>query len=148
MASTIPTAMTNLVAALQGAELPALDGPTVSDADATDFVVVGFNGADDVTAVEAVSALEGLEVAPTRERYTIRCAVMCSDGETSALPATRARAYDLLDQVSTVLATDPTLGGAVMVASLADHTLEQQQDASGALATIRFGVQVDAYTSR
>lgn len=148
MASTIPAALSNLLAALQAAGLPAVDGPEVGVDSDTETVAVGYTDAeDDTTAVDAATAIEGGTVTPLREQYTIRCAVMTYDGDPDQLPALRVRAYGLLDQVAAVLAADTTLGGAVMLSWISGHTLLQEQGSGGATAVIRFGVECDANTT-
>lgn len=149
---TAPAAIANLVSILAGnprlAGVPVLDGLIVSDALASEAVIVGFTSLDDSTAVEGSLTAEGMAAAPDREQYTIRCAVLVSNGDTARLPAARARAYELLSAIGGAVAADRRLGGVVMAARLADATLLQSQTPAGASVTLSFGVAVDAFTTK
>lgn len=151
-ASTVPTAITGLVEALRAVpDLAGIvhDGPEMSNGSATEYIAVGFLGAnaEDDTAVEGNLAIEGMATSPNRETYTVRCSAQAVDGGTD-ITAARGRVYDLLAQVGAGLAADTTLGGAVMQASIGDVSLAQTQDSRGAVATLAFGVDCAAYTVR
>jgi len=136
-----------LVAALNSAGVPAVDGAIVSDASSSEAVVIGWVSAEDGTGVvQGVSTVDGGGPAPAHESYTIRCGILVNDGNASRLPAARDRACQLYGQIGQVLAEDPTLGGLATLVNLSDFSLDQVQDAAGATVTIAFGVAVDAYT--
>lgn len=130
--------------ALEG--VTVLDGPVVTDQALMEAVIVGYEDSETSAVVEASNAPEGLGRARDRETYSITCAVEVLLGSSVDMPTARRRAYALLGLVGAVLAQNPRLGGAVMMASLGTHTLSQMQGGQGALAQIVFGVEVDAFT--
>ena len=142
---TVPAAIVALVGMLTDAGLPAQDGPAVTDRAATEVVAVGWAGADDPVAVESYETPDGLAGQPLHERYTIRCTAMVANGSGDQVAA-RERAYELLAGVTVALAASPTINGTVGYAYLSGHTLEVQQDTSGAVAVVRFAVDVEAFS--
>lgn len=151
-ASSVPGALDALVTALRAApglaDVTVFDGPVVTASGQQEAVTVGDIGdPEDPTAVEGQNAREGLAPAPDREQYTIRCAVIVRVGGGDA-SAARHRAYQLLGEIGGVLAGDQRLGGAVMIAQLGSWSLAQGQDGKGALVTLAFNVDVDAFTGR
>lgn len=150
-ASTVPTAIVNLVEALQASpdlvDTSVKDGPTVSGETLTEVVTVGFTDTEDTTSIEGIFAFEGAVNTPNREQYTIRCAasVMRGDGD---MPTARTRVYQLFAAAGDAIAADKTLGGVVMSARPSEMSLTQTQSSKGAVATITFDVAVDAYTGR
>lgn len=150
-ASSTPDALDALVAAFRAAPglagVEVFDGPVVTDSGQQEAVTVGLGDQEDPTAVEGQNAREGLAAAPDREQYTIRCAVIVRDGGGNIAPA-RRRAYELLGEIGGVLAADQRLGNTVMIAQLGSWSLAQEQDAKGALVTLAFNVDVDAFTRR
>lgn len=149
--SSVPDALDALVAALQAAPglagVAIFDGPVVTASGQLEAVMVGLGDQEDPTAVEGQNTREGLAAAPDREQYGIRCAaIVCDPG--GDISAARRRAYQLLGVVGGVLAADQRLGGTVMIAQLGSSTLSQDQDETGALATIAFTVEVDAFSRR
>lgn len=150
--STIPDAVDALVAAFRAAPglsgVKVFDGPVVTASGQMEAVTVGDVGdQEDPTAVEGQNTREGLAATRDREQYTIRCAVLVLNGAGDA-SAARRRAYQLLGEIGEVLAADQRLGGAVMIAQLGSSTLSQDQDETGATATVAFNVEVDAFTRR
>lgn len=151
-ASTVPAAMTALLAAFRAA--PGLagtdvrDGPVVTASAASEVVIVGWYGQmTDELAVEGALAMEGLAAEPDREQYVIRCAILAGSGDGN-MTAARTRAYELAAACGAAVAADRTLGGAVMSAYVTSQSLRQEQRQSGgAVATVEFGVGCDAYTS-
>jgi hypothetical protein len=149
--SSVPGALDALVATLSAAPgltgVTVADGPVVTGSGQQEAVTVGLGDPEDPTAVEGQNAREGLAASPDREQYGIRCAVIVRDGSGDT-PAARRRAYQLLGEIGEVLAADQRLGGAVMVAQLGSWTLAQDQDGKGAIVTLAFTVEVDAFTRR
>ncbi|MGH3504018.1 MAG: hypothetical protein ACRDQA_24445 [Nocardioidaceae bacterium] len=146
--SSLPVAVNALVAQLSAdSTLAAIvhDGPELRDT-GNEVVAVGYSGDDGDTAAEGSFSREGLALEPDRERYSIHCAVSVLNGAADTGKA-RARAYELFAVVGKVLAADKTLGDAVMSASLGGWSLSTPQTESGAVATITFNVEIDAYTS-
>jgi len=151
-APTAPAAISGLLTAfadepgLAGVEIH--DGPAVTASAALEAIIVGWYGIKgDALAVESQITSAGLSAHPGRETYEILCAVMVRDGSGS-IPAARARAYALVSACGSAIATDQTLGKAVMIARLGRVSLAQSQDEFGALAVIEFTVPCDAFTGR
>lgn len=159
-ATTVDAALKGLVAVLQAA--PALegvevyDGPVVSESKATAAISVGFAGErlnrtgaypeTEQPAVDVTTAVAGLAgPADQSEQYNVTCLLAVLDGGKN-IPAARARAYGLLNSVGDAVAADKTLGGAVAMARPGDHSLTQEQTSRGAVITIVFQVEVDAWT--
>lgn len=148
-ASTVPAAIDGLVAmwsdstALQG--VTVVDGPRVSGATLKEALIVGWEGDDSTEAVTGGLSSGGLELSPDREQYTINCAASVLRAAKQMADA-RRRAYELFGFAAAELALDKTLRGAVMAARLGSMTLTQTQDSRGAVATVTFGVDVDAFT--
>lgn len=150
--STTPVVIEALVTALRGApELTGVkvyDGPTLSGSSAKEALNVGTSPSPDVdaaTSAEGQESREGLAVDRTREQYTIHCGVSVLNGSSNA-PAARRRVFELLAAVGAALAADPTLGRTVLQVQIGTWTLAQQQGQTGAVATIAFGIDVDAFT--
>lgn len=150
-ASTVPDALDALVAAFRGApglaDVAVFDGPVVTGSGQQEAVTVGIGDQEDPTAIEGQNDREGLAATPDREQYGIRCAVIVRKG-VGDISAARRRAYQLLGEIGGLLAADPRLGGTVMRAQLGASNLAQEQDGKGALASLTFTVEVDAYTRR
>ncbi len=141
--STAPAALAGLVATLQaGMETQVIDSAVVSDAAGSEVVNVGWQ-TEDQPAVEAT--LEPETQAADREQYTINNAVRVLNARD--IVAARARAFVLFGQVGTLIKADRTLGGAVMLARVSSWSFEPQQGSGGALATILFSVDCDAWTT-
>lgn len=149
--SRAPAATDGLVAAFT--EWPALadvavrDGPSTSQATVQEVVSVGWTGGEDDTGVESTLLTEGLGGAVDREQFTIRCTAAVLRGSTD-IPGARRRAYELLGEAGAAIAADRTLGGTVMRAMIASHSLMQEQTSSGAQAVVMFEVTCDSYTGR
>jgi hypothetical protein len=157
-ASTVPEALNGLLAAFRGSDdltppVAVRDGPVVTGSQADEVVIVGWTGIDgDDVAVETTDTTEGLSGNPDREQYQIRCAAMAlsasgKDGS-GDLRAARARAYALHAACGAAIAADRKLGGAVMRASVGDHSLHQDAMQRGQRAIVEFMVTADAFTGR
>lgn len=150
--SSVPAALSALLAAFRAA--PALsgtdvrDGPLVTGSPALETVLVGWYGQmSDLLAVDGTVAMEGLGGIPDREQFAIRCAAMVMDGQ-GDMTAARARAYVLAAACGAAVAADRKLAGTVMRAVYGTQSLRQEQRPDGAVATVEFTVECDAYTSR
>ena len=150
-ASSIPTALPNLVAMLQAAPglagVEVTDGPPTEDPQVLEAVCVGWSPSEDIDAVEAADERGDLASARQFENYTVHCSVNVLNGDRD-LPAARVRAYQLFGFVGQVLADDQTLRGAVMQAGIRDHNLRQEDTNAGMLARVNFGIAVRASTRR
>ena len=151
--SSVPAAITALVAAFTGspslgiAGVPVYDGPVLTAAGGAEAVAVGYTGDQNQDSVTGTAAPEGLGVLPDRERYAVTCCAEVIDAGGN-LTAARTRAYQLHAACGAAIALDHTLGGAVLRASIGIGSLRQQQTTAGARALVTFPVNCDAYTSR
>lgn len=160
-ASTVPGAIAGLVAALK-AQVPegvlVYDGPAVSESRALEVIMVGFAGERTSwrgaypepaqSEVNVTATIDGqLAVTPVREQYTIQSLIAVLNGAKDVTAAT-ARAYELLAAAGAALAADKKLGGAVALATLGNHSTTREQTAKGAVVSVVFEVNCDAWTSR
>jgi hypothetical protein len=131
------------------AELAELvqDGPVPLDIADLEVLSVGDDGSDDGTTVNGAFSPEGMGSRPDREQFEVTCLIVVVDGA-GDIKAARTRAYELLSAAAEALAGDRTLGGLVLRASMADHTLRQLQDNRGGVVRVEFTVAIDAYTVR
>lgn len=153
--SSVPAAITALVAAFRasaqlGAADPAVpvrDGPEMSSASGLEAVAVGYTGDQNEDVVTGTASPEGLAALPDRERYAVMCAIEVIDpsGDTAAA---RNRAYALHASCGAAIATDHSLGGKVLRASMGMGSLQQQQADTGARARLVFPVSIDSFTGR
>lgn len=145
MTSTIPSVLDALVARWTA----LLDGVQVVDGEPIttekDAVCVGFTGDQGDPGVENSLTREQLTITPDREQYDVYCAVQVRRGGTD-MKKVRDRAYAIIDNLSSDLAADHTLGGLVGIARVTSEALIQEQTDKGAMATIRFAVHIDAFT--
>lgn len=149
--SRLPAAMDALVAVFNAApELAGVtvrDGPSASQATVREVISVGYTGTEGEADADSQLMTEGVGGASDREQFSIRCAAAALRGTTD-LPAARQRAYELLTAAGAAIARDRTLGGAVMRAMVASHSLTQVQTSDGAQAVVVFEVSCDAYSGR
>lgn len=142
---TAPAAIDALVAACRIAlpDTRVTDGQPITDE--LEVLAIGYTGEPTEPAVETTLAREQVALSPDRERYTINCLAWSVKGNASIKQA-RDRVYALVDAVAALLTADPTLGGIVGRTHLSTHVLGQQQNAKGAMAMLRFEIQIDAFT--
>jgi hypothetical protein len=150
--SSVPTVLQALVSTLRGAPalegVPVFDGPALDGTSQDAVVTIGYTGdPEDPGTVSGQNEYEGLSTARSREQYTVRCAVSVRDG-TGDPVAPRTRAFELLSVVGGVLAANPSLGGACMQAGIGAWSLIDDQATTGAVATIAFSIDIDAFTYR
>ena len=152
-ASSVPAVIDALVMRFTGwptlglSGVAVRDGPQLVQESGLEAVAVGYTGNQGEDVVTGTAAPEGLGGVPDRERYAVLCAVEVIDPG-GDLPATRARAYDLLAMCGQAIEADHTLSRVVLRASTGMGALQQQQQEAGVLARVVFPVNVDAYTSR
>lgn len=146
MISTVPAALDALVARWVAAlpDVQVSDGQPV--ATENDLIAVGFHDVPGEPAVNSTRTREQLAAQPDRESYDISCIASTFDGGTEFKPV-RDRVYELVNAVAADLADEDTLGGLVMQARVTADDLIQEQTEAGAVATVRFTVHVDAFTS-
>jgi len=161
MATAVDAALKGLVAVFEAA--PALegvdvyDGPAVSNSKATAALSVGFAGErmnrtgaypeTEQPAVSVTSAPAGLGGGDLAEQYLVQNMLAVLDGGKDIVAA-RQRAYDLLGAAGDAVAADKTLSGAVAWARPGGHSLTQEQTPRGAVITIVFEVEIEAFTIR
>lgn len=149
--SRVPAAIDALVTAFEAADeltgVTVWDGPQVSKATPQEMLTVAYSGEETDSDAEATSIPEGLGGGADRETFTIRCAAGVLRGTTD-MAAARRRAYEIVALAGTVIARDPRLGGCVMRARIASHSLRTDQTSSGAQAIVIFGIDCDAYSGR
>lgn len=144
--STIPACLDALVQAARSA-LPGvqvLDGQPAEELQ-PDVVMIGFTGQPSEAAITSTLTREVYARSPDREQYDIACLASSWRGDTDP-KVVRDRAFELLDAVAGVLATDQTLGGAVLRARLSAEAVVPEQTTDGATCTVAFTVHVDAFT--
>lgn len=151
-ASSVPDALDALVAAFRAAPglegVRVFDGPVVTQAAPMEALCVGFSGdPTEPAAAQVESAREGLSVARSREQYPVQCAASVLNGK-GDISAARRRAYELYAVAGAVLAADPTLGRTVLSAQPGGGSLVQDQTPDGAVVTVAFAVDIDAFTRR
>ena len=150
-AGTYPAAVAGLVTAwqraypLQGVELR--NGPQLTNPQAQEVLTAAYTSLEDDTAADGEWTPEGLAGVPDREQYTIACAVSVLNGDGDVVAA-RARVFALAAAAGDAIAADATLGGAVMNAWMGSWTVREDAADPGMVATVRFGVRIDAYTNR
>ena len=144
--STIPAAIAALVSGLPGATgltgVDVHDGPPMTG-EAPDYVCIGFDPVEPLTAVEGDQVPASLGNRAREESYEIVCSLAAWSGDT-AMSARRARAMQLLAAIEAWLRTNITLGGAVRTAQIASYSLLQEQTDQGASAGVRFRIACSA----
>lgn len=160
-ASTVPGAIAGLVSALKAQELEGVeiyDGPAVSESKALAVIMVGFAGERMARTgaypepaqpeINVTATIDGqLSVTPVREQYPIQSLIAVLNGAKD-VTAAMTRAYELLAAAGAALAADKKLGGAVALATLGNHSTTREQTAKGAVVSLVFEVNCDAWTSR
>lgn len=157
--SSVPAALLGLAATLQawpdleGVEI--WDGPNVTESKALAVIGVGWTGErmartgaypETVSPMADVTAtIDAMTLTKAYEQYPIRNTLAVLNGGRSIVAA-RTRAYELLSACGAAIAADKKLGGAVAMAYLGNHTATQEQTQRGALVTIAFEVNCQAWT--
>ena len=115
--------------------LQVLDGPEAAWP-SKEFLVVGLSPED--LMVPASRLPRGPESTP--ESADITCMVRSWTGDTAIRPR-RDRAYQILDTVTELLASDPTLGGACGYAEVTGSIYAPSQSQSGVVVDVIFVVR-------
>jgi hypothetical protein len=145
--STVPAVLDAILAAIR-ATLPdaeVWDGQPVKQTQ-DDVICLAFTGEPGEAAVTATITRDQMAVDPSREAYTITCLASSWRGEEGDAKAVRDRAYELVDGVVAALAQDQALKALVMRAMVSTQAFAQEQTTRGAVATVQFGIHIDAYT--
>lgn len=130
-------------------ETQVTDGPPQPpEYSSPDLLCIGFSGIEEDPVIEMNRNKAGLPNSPEREDYTIACLSSSWMGEQTDMRSVRERAYELIETFAEAIDKDHTLGGLVMRAWITSDQLIQAQTAKGAVATIRFEVNVNAFTRR
>lgn len=135
--SVTPGAIDALVALFRDTlnGLQVLDGPEAAWP-SKEFLVVGLSPED--LMVPATRLPRGPESTP--ESADITCMVRSWTGDTAIRPR-RDRAYQILDSVTELLASDPTLGGACGYAEVTGSIYAPSQSQSGVVVDVIFVVR-------
>lgn len=140
MNSRVPEVIEALVAlgktdsALSGVEV--CDGPQVSDTEAPDWLIVGFDGdpTGDFEAAQSIGDWSDLGVG-REEQFQITVAAIANRGDTDIVAA-RRRAYEIGARVVAWLREQPNLGLPSLEAAVGATRLVQDQTEDGAHARL------------
>lgn len=125
------------------------DGQPVPPEDAApDLICIGFTGQVGEPAVSTSQSRDQKTTSPERESYDITCLSSSWAGEQSDPEIVRNRCYELVNYLALEVAKDQTLGGKCGKARITTGDFAQEQTTKGAVATLRFVVHIDAFTSR
>lgn len=163
--STQPAALAALVAMFTAATAPGCalagvhiaDGPIVSSSSALEWLLAGWSGERMSTKgtypepegpeIAGSLAIEGLSAARSREKYTITNTVEVVRGASDGLVPARERAYAIVSACAGLIAANPRLGRTVMLATVGATSYTPSMGPRGAKASVRFGVDIDAFTN-
>lgn len=146
--AAIPAAIDALIARLTAAAnitghvlsgVQILDGPPLTNVE-PDVIVVGFT--PDGVSVEGEQSPGGLTA--QTQSLGVNCLVSSWSGDEAMKPV-RDHVFTLLSAVEAEVKQDPTLAGAVADARLQFLDFDQQQDTSGATATVAFTIRISAF---
>lgn len=150
MGSRVPEVIDTLVQLGQAdAELDGVkvtDGPEVTEAQAQDWLIVGFDGdpGGDFMAAQSVGGWAGLGTR-REEQFQITVAAIASRGDTD-VRAARMRAYEIGARVEAWLLEAPSLGLPELEAAIEASQLTQDQDDKGVQAVLLLTVAGRAFT--
>jgi hypothetical protein len=121
------------------------DGPEVTEHQAQDWLVIGFDGdpAGDFTAAQTVGGWAGLS-SRREEQFQITVAAIATRGDTD-VRAARTRAYEIGARVEAWLREAPSLGLEGLEAAIEASQLTQDQD-NGVQAVLLLTVAGTAFT--
>lgn len=151
MASRIPELIDALVTSL--AADPALDGvrvadgPEVTESNAPEWLVVGFNGDPDgdFQAAQTVGGWSGLGASSREEQLQLTVAVIVMRGSADVRPA-RMRAYEIGGRLEALLAADPSAGLRSLEVAVEASQLVQDQTDQGVEVRLMLTVAGRAFT--
>lgn len=145
--TTAPDVIDALVAGLSSAlpDTAVADGMFTGGSNRRSVLIVGYAPDDDNAVTHELEA-DDLRSRSSRELYTIQCLAQVSTGAQASLPSARRAAYGLVSAVGAFLAADPRIGKRVSSAQIATIVYRPSQSKGSAVATIQFGIDIDAFT--
>lgn len=147
--STIPDVLNFLVKLAKDnfRDVLVTDGQPIPPQDAEpDLLCIGFTGDPEEPAVEATRSTQQAKPVPDRETYEITCLASSWKGNDTDPVAVRETCFDIVNRFAQHIYKDHTLGKRVMRSRVMTTAFAQEQTTSGAVATVRFVVQIDAFT--
>jgi len=111
-----------------------------------DLLCIGFTGEMGEPAIENTRNRQQVATHPDRETFEIANIASSWYGNDTDIKPVRDGAYRILNGVNDFLMKDQTLGQRVMRSRLMTDVVAQEQTQKGAVVTIRFVIQIDAYT--
>jgi hypothetical protein len=164
--STQPAALAALVSMFTNASAPGgvlagvhiADGPVVSSSSALEWILAGWSGERMSTRgtypepegpeIDGGLAIEGLAADRSREKYTITSTVEVVRGASDGLVPARERAYAIVSACAGLIAANSRLSRTVMLAQIGVTSYTPSLGPKGAKASVRFGIDIDAFTSK
>lgn len=147
--SLIPDVLDYLVTRLSELlpDVLVTDGPPIPPQDTEpDVLCVGFTGELGEPAIENTRARQQAAVSPDRETFEITNIASSWYGNDTGMKAVRDGAFAILNSVNAFIMNDHTLGNRVMRSRLMTDLVAEEQTEQGAVVTIRFVIQIDAFT--
>lgn len=151
MGSRVPELIDALVTRLSTdpvlAGVTVADGPEVTESNAPDWLIVGFNGDPDgdFQAAQTVGGWSGLSPSSREEQLQLTVAVIVQRGSTDVRPA-RERAYEISGRLEALLAADPSVGLRSLEAAIEGSQLIQDQTDQGVQVRLLLTVAGRAFT--
>ncbi|MDX3353894.1 hypothetical protein PV703_11350 [Streptomyces sp. ME01-24h] len=122
------------------------DGPEVSEDDAPDWLIVGFDGDPDGEFLAAQTEGGWSDLATGREeQFQLVVAAIAKRGDTN-MRAARLRAYAIGGRLEALLRADPRVGLSSLEAAIVQTRLLQPQSDLGAMAVLLLTVAGRAFT--
>lgn len=128
-------------------EVQVTDGPPIPPQDnEPDLLCIGFTGELGEPAIENTRARQQVATHPDRETFEITNIASSWYGNDTDTKIVRDGAFTLLNAVNDFIMGDHTLGNRVMRSRLMTDLVAEEQTEKGAVVTIRFVIQIDAFT--
>lgn len=149
--TAFPTVVNNLITNLRAASalsgVRIFDGIEVDSSYPGDFIVVGDDGTEDGDVTVGSASQSFLELGNLKqfEDGSVNCMLASWSGGTT-LSTRRARAFELLSAVDTVIRSDVSLGGACMYSTLDTWQPSYRQTDAGSALIITFTITYRART--
>lgn len=149
--STVPAVIKALVTLAESTiiadDFAVSDGHPMPPKDGTpNILCIGFTGVPGEESVTSTRTREQMTTSPDRESYQITCVSSSWKGHEQNMSAVRETAYGMVDILNYQIMLDHTLGGLVMRARIFSDALAEEQTSMGAVSTVRFIVNIEAYT--
>jgi hypothetical protein len=143
--SKLPTLIDNLVTlfgSINGAEV--VDGPQVTDSDAADWILVGFDGdaSGDYRTASTQQQWVGLSTRRA-EQIDLTVALVATRGDTD-VRAARQRVYEMNDEVEALLQANPSAGMAAAQVAILTTSFHQEQTANGIQARLLLSIYCES----